>query len=139
MYVLTPPAYNRLSSPLSHLARGYVPLVPQTALCICSTATNTNRTLAWRRTAWLRSLWWWRTCERLTTNHLWLIKYTSFPFCCSSIWLLLGVKCAATKRSCSNLIKTLLSVGLIVFKVQLLQFFLVLSLHAISFPPILAL
>lgn len=56
-----------------------------------------------------------------------------------SIWLLLGVKCAATKRSCSNLIKALLSVGLIVFKVQLLQFFLVLSLHVISFSPILAL
>ncbi len=37
-----------------------------------------------------------------------------------SIWLLLGVKCAATKKSCSNLIKALLSVGLIVFKVQLL-------------------
>lgn len=57
---------------------------PQTALRICSTATNTNRTLAWRRTAWLRSLWWWRTCERPTTNSLWLIKYTLFPFCCSS-------------------------------------------------------
>lgn len=60
---------------------GYVPLV---ALCICSTATNTNRTLAWRRMAWLRSFWWWRTCERPTTNTLWLIKYTLCSFYCSS-------------------------------------------------------
>lgn len=107
---------------------------PQTALRICSTATNTNRTLACRRTAWLRS--WWRTCERRTTNSLWLIKYTSFPSCSSSLSDCC-LKCdVRLPKKNSNLIQVLLPVEIIVFKVQLLSFFLlkmVLSWNAIIY------
>lgn len=106
----------------SSVQSAFLSAFPPGQTIVCVDRDQHKQNISRRRAAWLRSLWWWwRTCERRTTNSLWLIKHTLFPSCSSSP---LKSNVRLPKKAVKNVTTVLLSIGLIVFKAQLLSFFL---------------